>query len=99
MDKNILELALMKRRNAQCTEKVKILAAEHKRIAAEIENIKAENLKMTNENYTPTDSKVSVNGNIYPGVKIGINGRFMIVKNLLRAKTFVLSPENEVIAV
>lgn len=99
VDKNLLELAQMKRLNDKCKDKVKFLANEHKRIIADIENLKAENLKITNEIYVPTNSKISVNGTIYPGVKIGINGRFFIVNEPMRAKTFVLSKDNEVIAV
>lgn len=99
VDKNILEFAQMKRLNDQGREKIKALALEHKKIAAEIDKIKEQNLKITNEIYIPTDSKIIVNGTIYPGVKIGINGRFMIIKEPLRSKTFILSAENEVIAV
>jgi uncharacterized protein (DUF342 family) len=99
IDKHILEYAQMKRMNPQCAEKVKTLAYEHKRIAAEIETLKEQNLKITNEIYVPTSSKISVNGMTYPGVKIGINGRFLIVQEPLRAKSFVLSADNEVIAV
>lgn len=99
VDKNILEFAQMKRLNDQGREKVKALALEHKKIAAEIDKLKEQNLKITNEIYIPTDSKIIVNGTIYPGVKIGINGRFMIIKEPLRSKTFILSADNEVIAV
>ena len=99
VDKVLFEFAQMKRLNDQCKEKVKILVAEHKTYLAEIENIKQQNLKLTNEIYVPTSSKVSVNGMIYPGVKIGINGRFFEVKEPMRSKTFVLSADNEVIAV
>lgn len=99
VDKNILEFAKMKRLNPQGLEKVQILAKEHKRIVAEIEAIKEQNLKITNEIYVPTSSKISIDGPIYPGVKIGINGRFFIVKEPMKAKTFVLSSDNEVIAV
>ncbi len=99
VDKKILEFAQMKRFNDQFREKVQILADEHKRLVTEIENLKEENLKITNEIYVPTSSKISIDGPIYPGVKIGINGRFFIVKEPMRAKSFFLSKDNEVIAV
>ncbi|MBK7106391.1 MAG: DUF342 domain-containing protein [Ignavibacteriae bacterium] len=99
VDKVLFEFAQMKRLNDQCKEKVKVLVGEHKILLAEIEKIKEQNLKLTNEIYVPTSSKISVNGTIFPGVKIGINGRFFIVKEPLRAKTFLLSAENEVIAI
>ncbi len=99
VDKKILEFAQMKRLNDQFREKVKILAEEHKRLVAEIENLKEENLKITNEIYVPTSSKISIGGPIYPGVKIGINGRFFIVNEPMRSRSFFLSNDNEVIAV
>lgn len=99
VDKKILEFAQMKRLNDQFREKVQILADEHKRLVTEIENLKEENLKITNEIYVPTTSKISIGGPIYPGVKVGINGRFFIVKEPMRAKSFFLSNDNEVIAV
>ncbi len=99
VDKYLFEFAKMKRFNPQSAEKVRLLANEHKRIVAEIDAIKAENLRLTNEIYVPTSSKISVSGSIYPGVKIGINGRFMIIKEPMRAKTFVLSKGDEVIAI
>lgn len=99
VDKKILEFAQMKRLNDQFREKVKILADEHKRLIAEIENLKVVNLKITNEIYVPTSSKISIGGPIYPGVKIGINGRFFIVNEPMRSKSFFLSNDNEVIAV
>ena len=89
----------MKRFNDQFREKVQILADEHKRLVTEIENLKEENLKITDEIYVPTSSKISINGPIYPGVKIGINGRFFIVKEPMRAKSFFLSNDNEVITI
>lgn len=98
VDKYLFEFAQMKKLTPKNAEKVKVLANEHKKIVAETEAIKEENLKLTNEIYVPTSSKISVKGSIYPGVKIGINGRFMIVKEPMRSKTFVLSKDNEVIA-
>jgi len=99
VDKNLLEYARMKRLNPKCVEKVKILANEHKRLLAEIESLKEANMKITNEIYVPTSSKISINGPIYPGVRIGINGRFLNVLEPMRAKTFTLSNDNEVIAI
>lgn len=99
VDKKILEYAQMKRLNDQFRERVQILANEHKRLVTEIENLKEENLKITNEIYVPTSSKISIEGSIYPGVKVGINGRFFIVKEPMRSKSFFLSHDNEVIAV
>jgi uncharacterized protein len=98
VDKSILEFAKMKRLNTQSGEKVKILANEHKKLVAEIDSIKEQNLKITNEIYLPTSSKISVNGSIYPGVKIGINGRFLTINEVMKAKTFVLSSDDEIIA-
>ncbi|MBK8946826.1 MAG: DUF342 domain-containing protein [Ignavibacteriae bacterium] len=99
VDKVLFEFAQMKRLNDQCKEKVKVFVAEHKNLIAEIDKLKEINLKLTNEIYVPTSSKISVTGTIYPGVKIGINGRFFIVKEMMRSKTFVLSADNEVIAI
>jgi len=99
VDKNLFEYAKMKRLNSQCAEKVKILANEHKKIVAEIETLKAKNLKINSQIYIPTESKILVKGTVFPGVKIGINGRFMIINNPIRSKTFVLSQDNEVIAI
>ncbi len=98
VDKVLFEFAQMKRLNDQFKEKVRTLVNEHKNLLVEIESIKEYNLKLTNEIYVPTSSKISVNGTIFPGVKIGINGRFLIIKEPLRSKTFVLSADNEVIA-
>jgi uncharacterized protein len=99
VDKSILEFAKMKRLNTQSGEKVKILANEHKKLVAEMDSIKEQNLKITNEIYLPTSSKISVNGSVYPGVKIGINGRFLTINQVMKAKTFVLSSDDEIIAV
>lgn len=99
VDKIILEFAQMKRLSLQNKDKLKLLANEHKEIANEIESIKELNNKITNEIYVPTTSKISVSGTIFPGVKIGINGRFLNINNPISSKTFTLSEDNEVIAI
>lgn len=98
VDQCILELARMKRMSSNNKEQLQIYAAEHKRLAAEIENIKTLNLKITNEIYVPTLSKISVQGYVYPGVKIGINGRFLSIDSIMKSKTFILSNDNEIIS-
>lgn len=79
-------------------EKLKALADKHKEVAAEIEKIEKENLETTNEIYKPTSSKIIISGTIYPGVKIGINGRFLKITEPMKAKTFSLSEDDEVVA-
>jgi uncharacterized protein (DUF342 family) len=98
VDKQLFEFAKMKRMNAQLGEKVKLLVNEHKKLLAEIEEIKAANLKITSEIYVPTASKIIVKGTVYPGVKIGINGRFLHINNPVKSRTFVLSKEDDVVA-
>ena len=98
VDKEIFEFAKMKRLNPKFAERLKLLAELHKKLVAEIEDLKAKNLQITNEIYVPTASKIIVKGMIYPGVRIGINGRFMMINNPVRCKTFVLSNLNEVVA-
>ena len=98
VDKYIFEYAKMKRLSISNAEKVKLLAYEHKNIVAEIEKIKEENMKINDEIYIPTQSKITVKGMIYPGVKIGINGRFLNIYEPMKAKTFVLSKDDKVIA-
>jgi hypothetical protein len=99
VDKNIFEFAKMKRRNAQSHKKLENLANLHKQLVAGIEKLNKQNIKTTSEIYVPTSAKISIHGTIYPGVIIGINGRFMAINNPMKAKSFILSKENEVIAV
>jgi uncharacterized protein (DUF342 family) len=98
VDKNILELAKMKRMGSNNKERLQLLAAEHKSIIAEIDLLKEQNLKITSDIYIPTIAKVSVQGTVFPGVKIGINGRFLEINSIMKAKTFILSNDDEVIA-
>ncbi|MCP5062029.1 MAG: DUF342 domain-containing protein [Ignavibacteriae bacterium] len=98
VDKNIFEFARMKRRNTEAQKKMEVLADLHKKLVAAIESIKAEVLKTNSEIYIPTTSSISIHGTIYPGVRIGINGRFMKVTKQMRMKTFILSKDNEVVA-
>ena len=77
---------------------MEVLANLHKKLVAAIDTIKEEVQKTNSEIYVPTTSSISIHGTIYPGVKIGINGRFMKVTNQMRLKTFVLSEDNEVVA-
>ncbi len=99
VDKNILEFAKMKRLNPQSQEKLRLLADKHKELVTEIDRLKEQNIKLSSAIYVPTDSKISIKGIIYPGVKIGINGRFLQIQHPMKAKTFVLSEDNEVVAV
>ena len=98
VDKNILEIARMKRMGPKNKEHLQILAADHKSISKEIELLKAQNLKITNDIYIPTIAKVSVQGTVFPGVKIGINGRFLDINTTMKAKSFILSNDDEVIS-
>lgn len=98
VDKYVLEYAKMKRRNIKDNEKLKLYALEHKKIAAKIDEIKGNNLKLTNEIYVPTSSTISVKGYIYPGVRIGINGRFLKIDEVMKSRTFLLSNDNEIIS-
>ena len=89
----------MKRLNSSDAEKVKLLAEEHKNLVAEIDKLHEQNMLINSDIYVPTQSKIIVKGMIYPGVKIGINGRFMNIHEPMQAKTFLLSKENKVIAI
>ncbi|MEE9429564.1 MAG: FapA family protein [Melioribacteraceae bacterium] len=99
VDKNIFEFAKMKRRNTEAHKKLEKLAELHKKLVVALEVINDQNIKTNSEIYVPTSTKISISGPIYSGVIIGINGRFMKITNPLRAKTFLLSEDNEVIAV
>jgi len=98
VDNNIFEFARMKRRNPEAQKKMEVLAILHKKLVSAIDDIKEEVQKTNSEIYVPSTASISILGTIYPGAKIGINGRFMKITNPMRLKTFVLSDDNEVVA-
>ena len=75
------------------------MAQRHTEIANEMEVLKEKRTNLWGEINTPTSSKIIVHNTIYPGVKLIINGKQKLITEKLRSKTFVLSKENEIIAV
>ena len=98
IDTQIMAYTEMKRLNKREYEKLKILASRHKELSADIVAITVENRQLIKKVRLPSSSFVKVANIIYPGVKIIINRKQLLITEQLRSKTFALSDDNVVVA-
>lgn len=98
VDKEIIEISSMRRKSQNMLERIKLLANRHTEINNEMEMLKEKRNQLFSEINTPTSSKIVIKNEIYPGVKLIINGKQRLITDKLKSKTFVLSKDGDIVA-